>query len=324
MWEPNPSMASYDKKIISIDEKERLFQRFLPKVRFERKADINGCCIKFSTDNEAWRDSWDENWFFISEDIKSHGKIMAMRTGQGKARVLYDPISRSLFFLDCDYYGWIKSSALALAGDILEDNHNIFSIHGACLDANGKGLSIIGPAGTGKTTLSYGLLRYEGVKLVSDDWHFFNFANGKASAYGSEKNTYIKGDITTVWKEYKSALKGAKMDNRGRAILNVRQVIGKANLRNSTTIDVIILLRREKGKDVIQKLSVDAAVRYMEANDYCNQHLLQHNAWKKKVRRIAFRKLFKSSEVWLINTVESPQQTLSRICEITGVEKNLR
>ena len=53
--------------------------------------------------------------------------------------VKYDPLTRTAFLFNIDYYGWVKSIALALAGDILEDQHHIHSVHGAALDIGGQG-----------------------------------------------------------------------------------------------------------------------------------------------------------------------------------------
>jgi hypothetical protein len=306
----------YKKTIISIDEKERLFEKLLAKASFDRKADISGACLHFYTDCKEWMDQWDVNWYFISEDIRSHTKLVAMKGTGKKPEIKYDPISRTLFFFDCDYYGWIKSAALALVGDVLEDNHSIFSVHGALLDVNGKGVSIIGPSGTGKTTLSYGLLRAKEAKLVSDDWHFFQFVNSDATAYGSEKNTYIRADVAKSWPEFKNLLKGVALDNRGRAVVDVGRAIGKGKTMRTTDISTIILLQRKKGEHVIEKLKPEEALRYMESNGYCNPHILQTNAWKKKVRRKAFLKLFQHCNVWLLNTIESPKESVERIMDV--------
>jgi len=306
----------YKKQLISIDEKEKLFDKYLKLATFERKADISGACLHFYTDCKEWMDQWDVNWYFISEDIRSHAKIVALKGTGKKPLVKYDPISRTLFFFDCDYYGWIKSAALALIGDVLEDNHSIYSIHGALLDVKGKGIAIIGPSGTGKTTLGYGLLRYKETKLVADDWHFYHFVNSDAIAYGSEKNTYIRADIAKAWPEFKNIMKGVKLDNRGRAVVSIGKLIGERKTLKTTDIATIILLQRQKGKEVLKKLKPEEALQYMEKNDYCNPHILQTNAWKKKVRRKSFLQLFKHCDVWLLNTIETPSKSLERIYEI--------
>ena len=318
-------MEKYKKQIISIDEKDWLMQKYADRLLFERKVDINGCCIRLWTDNEDLKHAWGENWYLISEDIRSHGRVIAISTGRGKAPLLrFDPLSKTAFFFDCDYYGWIKSAALAITGDILEDNHGYYSIHGALIDYDGKGISIIGPSGTGKTTLSYGLLRYKSTRLVADDWHFFRVIDGVAEAYASEKNSYIRADLAASWPEYKNVYRIAQYDQKKRSVIDVRRVLGKGNVKRLTEVRYVFLLRREKGREVLQKLTPKEAVAYMEKNGYCNPHLLQHNAWKRKIRRRSLSELFKNVDVYLLNTIETPEETLGRICELVGVKKSKR
>jgi ATP-dependent phosphoenolpyruvate carboxykinase len=86
--------------------------------------------------------------------------------------VLFDPYAKTAFLFNITYYGWIKSIALGLAGDILENEHEIWSVHGACVDIGGKGLCMVGTSGAGKTTQTYGLLLDEKSRIISDDWFF--------------------------------------------------------------------------------------------------------------------------------------------------------
>lgn len=311
----NSVPTHYTKRIISINEKERLYRKWINNTVFDRKANVSGACLHLYSNTERWTQEWDEDWFFMDENVRSHGKLFAIDTGKKDAKPveLYDPVSRTLFFMDAGYYGWIKSSALALIGDVLEDNHRIFSIHGAFLAEEGNGISLIGPPGTGKTTLSYGLLLDPRVKLIADDWHFFKFINNGATGYASEKNTYIRADVASVWKEYKNLLKGAKLDNRGRAVIDVGRALGENKREMSAEMRTIVLLQRDKKQPVIQELSAEDALRYLVKNDYCNPHTLQNNAWKQKVRREAFLKLFKRCRVLLLNTIETPEESLKRV-----------
>ena len=114
-----------------------------------------------------------------------------------------------------DYYGWIKSLALSVAGDILEDNHGIYSVHGACLDLRGQGVCILGGSGAGKTTHTYGLLRQPKARVVSDDWFFASIFGEEILAYGSEKNFYIRADLADIWKEFSGLVDKAVFDEKG-------------------------------------------------------------------------------------------------------------
>jgi len=306
----------YVKKIISIHEKERMYQKHLPNIIFERKANISGGCLHFYSDSEEWEDQWDENWFFIDENLRSHAKLFSIKSGsdaKGIPTVYYDPLSRTAFFENNDYYGWLKSVALSLMGDVFEDNHKIFSCHSALLKVNKKGVMIIGPSGTGKTTLSYGLLKEKGSKIVSDDWFYFKFLNGSVIGYRSEKNTYIRADLSQTWDEYKDIIKYAKIDNKGRAIVNLSKVVGKEKLIENTEIEKVVILRREKGKPIAERVKAKDALKTMIKNDFFNPHILQHTEWKKKIRKEAFEQLLTKTEILLLNTLETPYETLNRI-----------
>ena len=164
---------TYNIEIVSIERKEELTEQYASQVLYEVKSEIYGCCIKLLSGSRQVKESWEESFYSASQSIRSHGRIYAL---EDKAiqqnQVYYDPLSRSCFIFNMDYYGWIKSLALSLAGDILEDNHSIYSVHGACLDLGGKGVCILGGSGAGKTTHTYGLMRRPNVRVVSDDWFF--------------------------------------------------------------------------------------------------------------------------------------------------------
>ena len=52
----------------------------------------------------------------MNEDIRPHAKIFSVVDG-GKLRVMYEPLSKTCIIKNCDYYGWIKSIALAAISD---------------------------------------------------------------------------------------------------------------------------------------------------------------------------------------------------------------
>jgi hypothetical protein len=188
----------YTITLVSTEERERLMEEHLPRVRYEIKSDLYGCCIKLMTDDHATKDTWGDNFYSISENIRSHGRLLVFSNpAYAPDTVLFDPLSRTAFLFNFTYYGWIKSIALSLAGDILEDHHGIFSMHGACVDIGGKGLCIIGAPKAGKTTQTYGLLQDRHTRIVADDWFFSRVYGPDILAYSSEKNFYIGEDLGT-------------------------------------------------------------------------------------------------------------------------------
>ena len=168
----------YVVQLITPEKKMELYDRYSERYLYQKKANIYGCCIKLLTELEDVKEKWDDNFYTMDENIRSHGRLVVLKEKNGKMDVKYDPYTNTAFLTNIDYYGWIKSIALAVAGDVLEDEHEIYHIHGAAIDVDGVGVSIIAPPGTGKTTHSWGLLRLKGARLVADDWFLSGCLSG--------------------------------------------------------------------------------------------------------------------------------------------------
>ncbi len=311
--------SKYEIKLISLFDRDELMKRYEDRFLYEEKAEIYGCCIKLLTDLKYVKERWEESFYPMSSNIRSHGRLIVVNEEDEAQKVLYDPLSRTAFLINIDYYGWVKSIALSVAGDILEDNHGINSVHGACVDIDGKGACLIAPSRSGKTTHTYGLLRLRGVRVVSDDWFFVRLLGDYAVAFASEKNFYIEADIAKHWCEYQKLVEKAEFDSKGRAVVNVRWVIGKGKILPLTTLKKAILLRRDEGERwVFNKLSAEEATRYIEVNDFCNPHLLVKDERKTDLRRKFFRQLFDALEVYMVNTANPISQSHEAIKEILG------
>lgn len=312
----------YRKEIITPEERERLLEQLGQNLPYGLKADISGVCIKLNTDLDYWADEWRRNWFPMLHSIHSHGRLFVRNIG-GIETVKYDPLSNTAFLLDTDYYGYVKSIALAIAGDVMEENHDIYSIHGACLDVDGHGVSIIAPSGTGKTTTAYGLMRIKNVRFIGDDWHFFRFFGEDVIAYGSENESYIRADVGDVWHEYEQLVKIARFDNKQRAVVDISRIVGRGNIRDSVPLKHVILLKRDKGDNVpVRKLSHEEAVEYLIKNDFCNPHFLVEDERKTRLRVNAYTRLMKYTDVYLLNTIETPQESHMRIRKILGISQD--
>jgi hypothetical protein len=312
----------YSVQLITTQEKEALFQQYENRILYSNKADIYGCCIKLLTEIEHVKNEWEDNFYTMGENVRSHGSLIVMTEPNQPTTIKYDPYTKTAFLINVDYYGWIKSIALALAGDILEDEHHIYSVHGAALDLGCIGLSIIAPSKTGKTTQSWGLLRIPNARLVSDDWYFVRLSNRSPLAFGSEKNCYIDADIAKIWNEYESLVDKAKFDEKGRAVVNVRWIVGLGGVIPLTTMNKIILLKKDaQDKNIVTALGADEALQYMVSNDFCNQHQLVRDDRKFELRKEFFRKFFSQTEVYLVNTIGTPQETQAKIREILSIKK---
>jgi hypothetical protein len=307
-------MSNYYVEIITPHEKDRMFDELKWKVLFERKANIHGACVKLLTDNEEFKEEWEDNFKFMNEDIRPHTKIFSVEDG-GDLQVLYEPVSKTCIIKNCDYYGWIKSIALAAISDFFEEyhsEHRRYSVHGSVVDCGGHAMAIIGPPGTGKTTLTYGLLQDNDYNYISDDWFFTRLLSNASVVYSSEKNSYIRDDLAEVWEEFSKAVKQVHLDEKGRGIADVNTLF-KGRVRESSTLKTVVLLERNNLHPPFRKLDTDEALDFMLEKDFCNPHQLIRDERKLQIRREFFWELFQSVDVYLLNTVETPQESLDRI-----------
>ncbi len=313
--------SSYSVEIITPEQKETLFRQYEYRLLYTKKAEIYGCCIKLITEIERVQSEWEDNFYTMSESTRSHGRLIVLEEPGQPVNIKYDPYTKTAFLINVDYYGWIKSIALALAGDILEDEHRIFSVHGAAIDLGCTGVSIIAPSGTGKTTHSWGLLRLPNCRLVSDDWYFVRLSSREPLAFGSEKNCYIEADMAKIWNEYERLVDKATFDQKGRAVVNVRWIVGAGGVIPLTTMKKIILLKRDtEDKNIVTPLSPEEALAYLLANDFCNPHQLVRDNRKIDLRKDFFKRYFAQTDVYLVNTTGTPQSTQKAIREVLGVK----
>ncbi|MBI0584711.1 MAG: hypothetical protein ISF22_10885 [Methanomassiliicoccus sp.] len=313
---------AYEIELIGPEERNELFERYEPRYLYSSKCEIHGTCIRLLTDQERTNQIWGDNFYNMSESVRSHGRLIVLDDPEQRMMVKYEPLTRTAFLFNIDYYGWVKSIALALASDILEDQHRIYSVHGAALDVGGRGVTLIAPSKSGKTTHSWGLLRMNDARLVTDDWFFVQMSTRKPLAYGSEKNFYVEGDIASIWPEYQGLVDRATFDNKGRAIVNVRWTVGQGGVVPMTTMRKVILLKRDREDPrVDRKLEVGEAMDYLERNNFCNPHQLVRDDRKIALRRAFFRSFLEQCEVHMVNTVSPPlevQEVIRRIACVTA------
>jgi len=219
---------TYTVELISMEEKEDLAERYSGRILYEVKSEIYGCCIKLLTGIASVKAAWEESFYFASQSIRSHGRLYVLNEPtEMENKVYYDPQSKTCFLFNVDYYGWIKSLALSVAGDILEDDHGIYSVHGACLDARGQGLCILGGSGAGKTTHTYGLLRNPRVRVVSDDWFYARILETTFCPLARRRTSTSVPTWQTSGRTSQGWWKGGPWTRGGRAVVDLRWVIGK-------------------------------------------------------------------------------------------------
>ncbi len=311
------SFVTYQVEIIGPERKDELLAKFNLDFTFERKANIHGACVKLLTDNPDFKEEWEDNFKFMNEDIRPHSKIISINSG-GNLKVRYEPLSRTCVIENCDYYGWIKSIALASVSDFFEEynsENRRYSLHASAVDFGGHSIGIIGPPGTGKTTLTYGLLTDPRFNYISDDWFFTRIFDNGIMIYSSEKNSYIRDDIADVWPVFADNLNRVKLDNRQRGLADVKNLF-KGRVRESSTLHSLVLLERDVNKEPFRELDANEAINYMKENDFCNPHQLIRNERKYNLRMNFFRDIFSKMDVYMLNTIESPQESLKRLMGI--------
>ncbi len=312
---------NYTVSLISTEENETLSHRYLPEVRYEIKSEIYGCCIKLLCNDHTLKDTWEDNFYSMSQNVRSHGRLFVCKDpSYPPDTVLFDPSAKTAFLFNVRYYGWIKSIALSLAGDILEDEHGIWSMHGACVDIEGKGLCLVGAPGSGKTTQTYGLLINPRTRVIADDWFFFRVYGEDILAYGSEKNFYIQENLAHIWKEFDSLVPDRVYDPDGRAVADVRWVIGKGRILPLTTIKTLIILKRDPADpNVVQSLDPDTAMKLFCEKNYFNPHLLVHNSFKTHLRNRYIGDLLARTKCYCVNTTGTPEETQKQIRSLANV-----
>jgi len=309
---------SYKVHLISQEKKEKEMRTIFSPKLYQKKADVHGACVKLITDNEEFKEMWEDNFKPMLDGIRPHARIFVVsdKSKSKKLQVLYESISKTVIVKNCNYYGWVKSIALALVADFFEDftsEHRRYSIHGSFVDFGGKGIAIIGPSGSGKTTLTYGLLLEPHANFVTDDWFFLRLMGEDIIVFSSEKNSYIRDDLAKNWPEFSKRLHGIPKDAHGRSVVDVKRLFGEEKIRERSVLEAVVLLERNKRDVPFRKLTQKEAVKFMIKTDFCNPHQLIRDKRKMAARTKFFEELFAQTPIYLLNTIETPKQSLERI-----------
>lgn len=352
--------------LISRQERDKLVavaEESLSNENYGWKVSIDGFCMQLFTNSPYLYEFWIENWFSMSRKTRSHGRIYAIldpNYNNGEPHAFYNPETKTAIIFNTEYYGQIKSWALGITCDIAEDQHDIHSIHGSCIEINGNGIVLIAPTGTGKSTHSYALLQMKGARLHSDDWIYVRFIggeNGRVSADISERKFYIRTNIVEVFPEIRPLLDNCRLENveplteeeaeqlrikgtseeeikrklndsyiahdYSRAMLDPLWISGPEKFVDTTRVRKVILLRRDKNDpELVRKLVDEEAVEYLtiQPEQFLNPYLLVKTEEKVEIRKNFFRRLFKFAPCYLVNTIASVDVVQNKIREIIRKE----
>lgn len=202
----------------------------------------------------------------------------------------YCPETRTALSINSSYYGEKKSRGLGIGMDILQPM-GIHSIHGSCLDVAGRGVVIIAPTGTGKSTLCAMLKDEPGARIHSDDWIYVMFTYDEeerprlAMGRYSELWYYMRTDTALAQPVLGDIFPGSPLENvpvddkgdyvfdafeNSRAMVNPLDIVSggtaieKQNkLARFTSIEKVVFLRREDGLPELERLTPEQAVRIL-------------------------------------------------------------
>jgi len=161
------------------------------------KANLNGVNIEFQGNSKHQYDFWMLNWHEAPATSPVQSRIISAIGVEGhEPSAFYCPETHESLFFNTEYYGQCKSWALGMAAAILEQTKNTHSIHGACVDVGGKGVIIVAPTGTGKTTQAFKLMERSDGRIVGDDWVNIDHTEGERLSYlvgkQPEKSLYMR------------------------------------------------------------------------------------------------------------------------------------
>jgi hypothetical protein len=310
----NPALDNYhtlaagrveSTKDLTPERMNALLAEVLPHLKFSetfrRKANIDGIIVELVTNSRHQYEFWTENWQGADDNVKPHGHLYSVVGVPGhKVHAYYCPGLDTALFVNTDYYGQCKSWALGLAAVVLERKFNTHSIHGAAAEVDGKGIVIIAPTGTGKTTQVNRLMQHPTGKVIGDDWIYIHHPTGiskeeKLHVYQPEKALYVRTEnaenepwlipvfdrckVENVVKvkgqcEAPSCQKGHCMFEQGyrycywgfgnsRALLPREWMMGAERVKDETRIDLIVLLRRDEKEPSVVELNEDQLVQLL-------------------------------------------------------------
>jgi hypothetical protein len=274
--------------------------------RYEWNARIGGAVVQLRTNVAHLNDFWIENFppAAAGSDVKPHGVVTAIDGIAGREpRGFYHEGTQTGVLVNSDWYGSLRSLALGLAMDIAARTGGAGTsgaVRGMSVDLDGGGLILVGPAGTKKTELFFGLLADRRFKLHANDLVFVEIAGGRAAAERVERRLYMptaaveldarlaplfdrsKCENVVVHKDDCADAECRRADDcrldRGspycfkagkesHALLDPDWLGGPAAAVRRTDLKALILLRNDATSPAVVELSRDEALRTLEAGE---------------------------------------------------------
>jgi aspartate/methionine/tyrosine aminotransferase len=270
---------------------------------YEWTANIGGVLVQLRTNVPHLNDFWIENWFpgQVESDLEPHGVIYAVDGIAGREpRAYYSSETKTGVLVNTDGYAPLRSLALGLVMDFAGRMFGAHAIRGMAADLGGNGLALVGPKGTNKTELFFGLLKDGRFKIQANDVVFVRAGGGSATADGVERKLFMptntveafgplaplfdrsKCENVVVRKEDcrdEECLRGEdcrldrgsfycyKASPEGHALLDPNWIGGKQAVARRTSLHWIFLLRNDATSPAVVKLDKAEALRILETGE---------------------------------------------------------
>ncbi len=170
--------------------------------KYTSKADLNGITVEIVTNVYHQWDFWRTNWHSAEGNSLPHAVVYSVNgVPELEPKAFYCSALNLSLFVNTEYYGQCKSWALGMAAAIFARRFNTHSIHGALASLAGKGVVIIAPTGTGKTTQAFKLFQLPGGKIVGDDWVYISFPRVYSKSSGTDQNVANNDPLIAVQPE---------------------------------------------------------------------------------------------------------------------------
>jgi aspartate/methionine/tyrosine aminotransferase len=295
-------------KDLTVDDREKLVRLSENNLEYDEyhewNANINGVIVQLRTNSPHLVDFWIDNWYpaELESDLVPHGVIYAVKGVENhEPYAYYNSESKTAFFFNTAYYGMVRGWALGIAADVSERLFDVHSIRCSCVDMNGEGVLIIGPTGTGRSTLAYGLLENENVRLHSDDWIFTRYREDAAIADISERKFYMRTDLCETYPDLAAVFARSKTENvcekredctnrtcslrdncplqkneqycfygyhNARAIVDPNWLVGPDQYVRRTRIKHVFIVKRDPVSPSFEDLESEQAVKLLETGRY--------------------------------------------------------